>query len=243
MIPTDTSHRPIRSFVRREGRITPAQEHALKTLWERYGVDCAAEPVDGQLVFQTAQTLLDTARLFNRRAPVEVEIGCGNGDALLQMAAARPDHNFLGIEVYRPGVGKLLAGIEAAELDNVRVFHRDAVEVIRYCLGERSVHRIFVLFPDPWPKKRHHKRRLLQAPFVRMLAERLEPSGILAVATDWQPYAEFVMEVVSAESLLENVNGPGCFAAGPGERPLTKYERRGRKLGHEVFDIVMRRTR
>ncbi len=224
----ESNHRPVRSFVRREGRITPGQQRALRTLWPRYGVD-PDQPID-------------RSSLFGRSAPLEVEIGCGNGDALLDMAAARPEHDFIGIEVYRPGVGKLLAGIDALGLPNVRVSNTDAVAVITGQLANASVHRFLVLFPDPWPKKRHHKRRLLQGAFVRRLAERLEPDGELVVATDWQEYAEFVMDVVSAEPLLYNPFGARRFAPSHLSRPLTKYERRGQRLGHSVFDIVVRRV-
>jgi tRNA (guanine-N7-)-methyltransferase len=227
--PDAKHHPPVRSFVRREGRITPAQQRALSSLWPRYGFDADAP-------------LTDSMTLFGRHAPLEVEIGCGNGDALLSMAAERVDHDFIGIEVYRPGVGKLLAGIEGAGLENVRICNRDAVEVVRDCLPPESVTRILVLFPDPWPKKRHHKRRLLQPGFVRLLAERLLPGGELLIATDWREYAEFAMEAVSGEPLLRNVCGAGQFAPRPDTRPVTKFERRGQRLGHEVFDIVMRRV-
>jgi tRNA (guanine-N7-)-methyltransferase len=221
--------RPVRSFVRREGRITPAQQRALSSLWPRYGMD-ALPP------------LTDRAALFGRHAPLQVEIGCGNGDALLEMAAAQTEHDFIGIEVYRPGVGKLLAGIEKSGLGNVRICNHDAVEVMRDCLPPASLVRVLVLFPDPWPKKRHHKRRLLQGEFVHLIAECLEVGGELLIATDWRDYAEFAMQVVSSETLLRNAFGPGQFAPHSVTRPVTKFERRGRRLGHEVFDIVMRRT-
>lgn len=227
--PGNAHRRPLRSFVRREGRLTPAQQRALESLWPRYGVDCDATPFDRHT-------------LFGRTAPLEVEIGCGNGDALLEIAAARPEHDFIGIEVYRPGVGKLLSGIHAMELANVRVCSRDAVEVVRDCLAPASVTRFLVLFPDPWPKKRHHKRRLLKPDFVHMLAERLTPGGELLVATDWQDYAKFALESMSQEPLLRNTAGAGHCTSRPHARPVTKYERRGRRLGHRVFDIVMQRA-
>ncbi len=218
----------MRSFVRREGRITPGQQRALDTLWPRFGL--------------APDTVVDRQTLFGRVAPLEVEIGCGNGDALIEMASARPDHDFIGIEVYRPGVGKLLAGIEKAGLGNVRVSHLDAVHVVGHCLPVASVHRFLVLFPDPWPKKRHHKRRLLQAPFVRQLAERLAPGGELVIATDWADYAEFALDIVAAEPLLHNPHDADGFAPRSGVRPPTKYERRGVRLGHGVFDIVVKRS-
>ncbi len=216
----------MRSFVRREGRLTPGQQRALDTLWPRLGI--------------SAGPAIEPARLFGRSAPLEVEIGCGNGEALAQMATARPDHDFIGIEVYRPGLGKLLADIDELGLANVRLADRDAVEVVE-TLPAASVQRFWVLFPDPWPKKRHHKRRLLQAPFIAALASRLAVGGELVVATDWQPYAEFVVEVIEAEPALVNVHGRGGHAPDSGLRPLTKYERRGIRLGHDVFDIVARR--
>lgn len=225
MTPDTTRNRPVRSFVRREGRITAAQERALAELYPRYGID-VSRPVAGR------------ESLFGRHAPLELEIGCGNGDALLDMARERPEHDFIGIEVYRPGVGRLLAGIEAAGLDNVRVAMGDAVELLGGPLAALAMRRILVLFPDPWPKKRHHKRRLLQPPFVHLLAERLEDGGELVIATDSQDYAAFALDVVSREPLLVNPHGRGCFASRPDCRPATKYERRGQRLGHAVFDIV-----
>lgn len=225
MTPESPRNRPVRSFVRREGRITAAQERALTELYPRYGID-VSRPVAGR------------ESLFGRRAPLELEIGCGNGDALTEMARQRPDHDFIGIEVYRPGVGRLLAGIESAGLTNVRVGMGDAVELLGGPLATLTMRRILVLFPDPWPKKRHHKRRLLQPPFVQLLAERLEDGGELVIATDSEDYAGFVMDAVCHEPLLVNPHGRGCFAPRPDCRPATKYERRGRRLGHAVFDIV-----
>lgn len=209
--------------------MTPSQKRALDTLWPRYGLECH-------------EGFVDPHSVFGRVAPLEVEIGCGNGDALLEMATARPEHDFIGVEVYRPGVGKLLSGIEANGLGNVRIACRDAVELVRDCIAPASVSRFLVLFPDPWPKKRHHKRRLLQADFIHLLAETLAPGGELVIATDWRDYAEFAMAVVSAEPLLRNPYGTDHFAATSATRPPTKYERRGRSLGHEVFDIVAQRS-
>ena len=214
--------------MRREGRITPGQQRALENLWPRFGI----EP----------DSVIDPQALFGRRAPLEVEIGCGNGDALIEMASSRPDHDFIGIEVYRPGVGKLLAGLDAAGLANARVSHTDAVHVVDHCLPASSVHRFLVLFPDPWPKKRHHKRRLLQAPFVRLLAERLAPGGELVIATDWADYAEFALQIVTAEPLLRHAHGADGFSPRSEARPPTKYERRGERLGHDVFDIIAKRA-
>lgn len=217
--------RSSRSFVRREGRITSAQRHALDVLWPQYGLDGHGDAIDRVAV-------------FGRHAPLELEIGCGNGDALIEMATARPEHDFIGIEVYRPGVGKLLKGIAEAELDNVRIVNHDAVEFIGERIAPTSIKRVMVYFPDPWPKKRHHKRRLLNSSFIGLVAERLEPDEQLHIATDWQEYAEFIMQNVSQEPLLCNTCGTGNFAPRPSSRPLTRFEQRGQRLGHEVFDIV-----
>ncbi len=219
----------MRSFVRREGRITDAQKQALEDFWPQYGISYTGTPVH-------------LPELFGRNAPVELEIGCGNGDALLEMASARPDHDFIGIEVYRPGVGKLLRGAKSAELNNIRICSDDATDVVQRGIAESSLTRVMVFFPDPWPKKRHHKRRLLQPGFVHLLATRLIPGGKLHVATDWREYAEFVMETVCAEKLLRNRFGPRAFAPRPEQRPQTKYERRGQRLGHGVYDIIVERT-
>lgn len=217
----------VRSFARREGRITAAQKRALAELGPRYAV--TAKPIDRQ-------------GLFGRVAPLEVEIGFGDGAALVEMARARPAHDFIGVEVYRPGVGRLLLDLEREGLANVRVAALDAVEFAERYLEEESAHRIMAFFPDPWPKKRHHKRRLLQPGFVKLLARRLERGGELHVATDWADYAEFALRTLEQEQTLRNPHGRGSFAPRPCQRPLTKYERRGLALGHPVFDIVARRA-
>jgi tRNA (guanine-N7-)-methyltransferase len=227
---SDSDHpRAIRSFVTRSGRITPAQERALQELWPRYGVEPGATPLD-----------LDA--LFGRRARRVAEVGFGNGDNLLSLATARPADDFLGIEVHRPGVGRLLLQLEERGLGNVRVVCRDAVEVLERDLDGSCLDEILILFPDPWPKKRHHKRRLIQPPFVTLLAERLRDGGALRLATDWEPYAAEMLATLSAEARLRNVAAEGGFVPRPAERPATRFERRGERLGHQVWDLQFRRV-
>jgi len=225
-----TDHpRSIRSFVTRAGRITAAQQRALAELWPRYGIAFMSEP-------------LDPVGVFGRDAPRTIEIGFGNGENLLALAAAHPGRDFLGIEVHRPGVGRLLLGLEARALTNVRVICHDAVEVLEHQVAPQSVHEILILFPDPWPKKRHHKRRLLQRPFAELLARRLAPGGVLRLATDWQPYALEMLDVLGTVPDLHNLAADGAFVARPSERAPTRFERRGERLGHEVWDLAFRRS-
>ena len=221
--------RAIRSFVTRSGRITTAQERALQELWPRYGLELHAAPLD-----------LDA--LFGRRARRVAEIGFGNGDNLLALAASRPGEDFLGIEVHRPGVGRLLLQLEERALGNVRVVCRDAVEVLERYLGGPCLDEILILFPDPWPKKRHHKRRLIQPSFVTLLVQRLKDGGVLRLATDWEPYAMEMLAALSAEPQLRNVSSDGGFVTRPAERSPTRFERRGERLGHQVWDLEFRRT-
>jgi tRNA (guanine-N7-)-methyltransferase len=225
----NTEHpRSIRSFVIRAGRTTPAQQRALELLWPKYGLEF------------TRQTL-DARTMFGREAPRTLEIGFGNGENLAALAAARPECDFLGIEVHRPGVGRLLLALEAHALTNVRVICHDAVEVIGAQLPEGSLQEILVLFPDPWPKKRHHKRRLIQRDFAQLLASRLQQHGRLHLATDWQPYALEMLETLSGIAILENLSPDGTFVSRPSERAPTRFERRGERLGHEVWDLSFRR--
>lgn len=220
--------RGVRSYVRRQGRMTPGQQRAFAELMPRYGVVLGNAP-------------LDLPTLFGRSAPVTLEIGFGMGDALLEMAAAAPERDFLGVEVHRPGIGRLLAGLDAGSLTNVRVIEGDAVQVLERMLGDGVLDRVLLLFPDPWPKKRHHKRRLLQAAFVELAARRLAAGGLFHAATDWAPYAEQMREVLEACPQFENCAGPGAYSARPDYRPQTKFERRGVALGHAVFDLLYRR--
>ncbi|MGE5155096.1 MAG: tRNA (guanosine(46)-N7)-methyltransferase TrmB [Bdellovibrio bacteriovorus] len=226
-IPT---HRPVRSFVLRQGRMTAAQERAFAELWPRYGVEWSPG------------TLLDLAEVFGNRRPVVLEIGFGNGDSLAEMAAADPGRNWLGVEVHGPGVGHLLLQIERRQLTNLRVLRHDAVELLAQGLGPGSLDRAQLYFPDPWPKTRHHKRRILSPQFVALLGRVIRPGGVFHVATDWEPYAEQMLAVLeSPGGPFVNLAGAGCFAERPPERPLTRFERRGERLGHRVRDLVFRR--
>jgi len=221
--------RPIRSFVRREGRITKAQERALTELWPRYGVDAGDAP-------------LDLCALFGRKAPVHVEIGFGNGDVLAAMAARHPEYDYLGIEVHRPGIGALLRRLEAAGLGNARVMRADAKEVLARNIPDAALSAVNIFFPDPWPKKRHHKRRLIQPEFAELVRRKLQPGGMLHLATDWRDYAEQMLDVLSQTPGFENTAGAGAFAPRPSVRPPTRFEERGRRLGHEVYDLSFRRS-
>ena len=221
-------HRPIRSFVRREGRITPSQQRALHELWPRYGIEPGA-------------TLLNFTKVFEHSAPVVLEIGFGNGDSLCAMAATEPQKNFLGIEVHRPGVGKLLHSLAAGQVNNVRVLIDDAKDVLAGRIPDASLAAVQLFFPDPWPKTRHRKRRLLQPDFVELVGAKLEPGGKFYLATDVGDYAEQMLTVLTAAPGFENLAGAGGFAPRPDFRPLTKFERRGQRLGHAVWDLAFQR--
>jgi len=220
--------RTIRSFVRREGRMTRAQEQALARLWPRYGLE--------------AGCLLDLDACFGRQAPRTLEIGFGNGEALASLAQQEPGTDFLGIEVHRPGIGHLLLELERRELGNVRVISADAVQVLARCLPEASLDRVLLFFPDPWPKKRHHKRRIVQRDVVEQLARTLRPGGLLHLATDWEHYALHMLEVMGGTASFRNRAGPGNAAPRPDYRPVTKFEQRGRRLGHGVWDLLFERV-
>jgi tRNA (guanine-N7-)-methyltransferase len=227
---TEIEHpRAIRSFVTRAGRITEAQERALELLWPKYGVELTA----------TGVVELDT--LFGRNAPRTVEIGFGNGENLSKMAAAHPERDYLGIEVHRPGVGRLLLALEEQQLTNVRVICHDAVEVLTRQIPQHSLDEVVILFPDPWPKKRHHKRRLVQGAFVELLTRCLGPGGVVRMATDWQPYAQEMLATLTANPRLENLSAAGAYIPRPDERVATRFEKRGKRLGHEVWDLAFRR--
>jgi tRNA (guanine-N7-)-methyltransferase len=215
--------RHIRSFVLRQGRVSNAQRRAVDSLLPVFGIAYAAVRCD-----------LNAA--FNRSAPKFLEIGFGMGETTAQIAAEHPQNDYIGVEVHTPGVGGLLRLIEAQRLTNVRIVQHDAMEVVTHMIPEASLSGIHVFFPDPWPKKRHHKRRLLQPAFVTLLADRLQSGGYLHVATDWEEYASQILAVLSAEPRL--VNSVDGFAPRPDYRPLTKFESRGLKLGHGVWDIV-----
>lgn len=219
--------RPIRSFVLRQGRLTPAQQRALETGMPRFGVPYQPRPLDLDALFGRS----DSAKVL--------EIGFGMGDGTAAIAAAHPETDYLGIEVHAPGVGNLLKLIEAHGLTNLRLVQHDAVEVLTDMVADGALDGVHVFFPDPWHKKRHHKRRLIQAPFVTLLCRKMKVGAYLHVATDWQDYAEWVLDVLSAEPLLENT--ASGYAPRPAQRPLTKFEKRGLKLGHGVWDILFRR--
>jgi tRNA (guanine-N7-)-methyltransferase len=224
--PAPRRDRPIRSYVLRHGRMSPAQQRACDELLPRWGIAFQPSP-------------LDFTRVFGRRAPVTLEIGFGMGETTAAIAQAQPGTDFLGVEVHLPGVGALLKQVEARALSNVRVVRHDAVEVVDAMIAPASLAAIHVYFPDPWPKKRHHKRRLLTTDFVHRLAQRLASAGYLHVATDWAPYADEILATLAAEPLL--ANSAAGFAPPPPWRPQTKFEIRGRKLGHAVFDLVFER--
>ena len=221
--------RQIRSFVRREGRLTEGQQRALDELYPRFGIEPGAQP-------------LDFDAIFGRRAPRVLEIGFGNGESLAAMAKARPDWDYLGIEVHRPGVGHLLLQIEAEGLENLRVICGDAQQIVRHNIPDGSLHGLQLFFPDPWPKKRHHKRRIVQPEWVELIARKLGPGGFLHLATDWENYAEHMLAVLSASESLRNSAAPGQYAPGPAQRPVTKFETRGRRLGHGVWDLIFIRN-
>jgi len=220
--------RPIRSFVLRAGRLTEGQKRALDELWPVYRIDECKNQLDFEI-------------LFGNDHPVIMEIGFGNGDATWRMALAHPEENYLGVEVHRPGVGHLLLKLENNGISNVRIACEDAVELLRQRIPRGSLAGVRIYFPDPWPKKRHHKRRIIQAPFVELLAERIQPAGILHMVTDWEQYAEHMLEVMHNSRDFENLAPVGKACPKPEWRPATKYEKRGERLGHGVFDLVFRR--
>lgn len=222
-------HRSIRSFVRREGRITPAQQRALKDLWPRYGIEAGDAP-------------LDFAAIFGRRAPVILEIGFGNGDALVTEAAAHPENNYLGIEIHRPGIGNLLRRIESLEMNNVRVMRADAKEVLTAQISDASLAGFRVYFPDPWPKQRHRKRRLVQSEFAALAVRKLLPGGYIHLATDSKDYAEHMVSVLSRTPGLVESSGLDQFTIMIASRGQTRFEQRGRKLGNQIWDLVFQRS-
>jgi tRNA (guanine-N7-)-methyltransferase len=222
----NTSRRPIRSYVLRQGRVTDAQRRACETLLPRFGIPYSREP-------------LDFERIFGRAAPRVLEIGFGMGETTARIAAQHPEIDYLGTEVHTPGVGSLLNRIVELGLANVRVIQHDAVEVLRDMIAPAALDGVHVFFPDPWPKKRHHKRRLIQPPFVALLVSRIKAGAYVHVATDWEDYAQQIMEVLSDNPVL--VNTSDGFAPRPAWRPQTKFEARGLRLGHRVWDVVFRR--
>jgi tRNA (guanine-N7-)-methyltransferase len=216
--------RRIRSFTLRQGRVTEAQRKALETLWPIYGL-AEDQP-------------LEAGKVFGREAPLIVEIGFGNGETLAQMAANAPENDFLGIEVHRPGVGHLLLKLKERGLTNVRACCGDAVEILKHAIPDGSLSGVNVFFPDPWHKKRHRKRRLINPEFAELVADKLKPGGIFHAATDWEDYARQMLAVLENCKELGNAAGPGAFSERPDYRPLTKFELRGQRLGHGVRDLM-----
>ncbi len=219
---------PIRSFVLRQGRITPAQMRAFAEHWLRYGLEPVGAP-------------RDYATVFGRTAPLVMEIGFGNGEAICYSAQYEADKNFLGVEVHRPGVGRLLNTLANAHLENVRIFHEDAVEVLTQEIAPQALSEVRIYFPDPWPKQRHHKRRLIQPELVALIASRMKFGGLLHLATDWAEYAQQMLCVLKAAPRWRNVNDSDNFSKRPPWRIETHFERRGLRLGHEVWDLIYTR--
>jgi tRNA (guanine-N7-)-methyltransferase len=214
--------------VRREGRITRAQQHALDDLLPQYGL--------------SPDTPFDAAAVFGRNAPCTLEVGFGNGESLAIMGEQAPECDFIGIEVHRPGVGHLLIAIEEHRLSNIRVVCADAVTFISEQIQDQTLDRVLIYFPDPWPKKRHHKRRIVQTDFLDVIATRLKPGGLLHLATDWENYAAYMLETADAHPAFSNQSGAGQYHERPAWRPTTKFEQRGLRLGHNVWDLLYERT-
>ncbi|MCC1496222.1 tRNA (guanosine(46)-N7)-methyltransferase TrmB [Alcanivorax sp. 1008] len=217
--------RKVRSFVLREGRLTAGQQKALDSLWPRFGLERSGG-------------VLDAPGVFGRDAPRVLEVGYGMGHSLVQMATAEPDKDFIGIEVHRPGVGALLMAIEEAGVTNLRSYCDDAVDILEECIADASLARVQLYFPDPWHKKKHHKRRIVQSPWVQLVQRKLKPGGLLHMATDWQDYAGHMLVIMQAQTGWQNLAGDQNFAARPDWRPETKFERRGARLGHGVWDLL-----
>ncbi len=223
----DPTNRKIRSFVLRQGRLTPAQERAFASGWPAYGLEYQKETLDLNQTFGRAET------------QKVLEIGFGMGDATAKIAQTLPEYDFLAVEVHAPGVGALLKLIQETGIDNIRIIQHDAVEVLNNMLADDSLDGVHIFFPDPWHKKRHNKRRLIQAEFIKLLSSKLKVGAYIHVATDWQEYAQWVLEVLSAEKMLKNTAED--YAEKPSYRPLTKFETRGIKLGHGVWDLVFKK--
>ncbi len=221
--------RRIRSFVVRAGRMTEGQQRALDENWPNYGLELK----DG---------LINPTEVFGREAPLVLEIGFGMGDSLIEMARQAPEKNFIGIEVHPPGVGRLLSRAAEAGLTNIRVYCDDAVEVLEHCIPDASLETLQLFFPDPWHKKRHHKRRIVQPEFAQKIRQKLAIGGCFHMATDWENYAEHMMEVMSAAEGYRNRQGEGEYAPQPEWRPVTKFQMRGERLGHGVWDLMFERT-
>jgi len=226
---TETKRRAIRSFVRRAGRITHSQQRALDDLWPRYGASYTDE-------------LIAFDELFGTARPVVLEIGFGNGESLVELAAANPDRNFLGVDVHEPGIGHCLLKADEAGIENLRIIAHDAIDVLAHQVPPGSLSRLNLYFPDPWPKKRHHKRRIVQAAFLDLVADRLVDSGTLNIATDWANYAEHIDEVLSQSDRFMCIERREHDGDKPLDRPQTKFERRGLRKGHRICDWCFKKT-
>ncbi|MDP5152000.1 tRNA (guanosine(46)-N7)-methyltransferase TrmB [Rheinheimera baltica] len=224
----NTYMRKIRSFVLREGRLTKGQQHALDTYWQDYGLTYQANPL-----------ALDS--VFGRSNEKVLEIGFGMGKSLVEMAKAAPEKDFIGIEVHRPGVGACLSDAVNQQVKNLKVFEHDAVEILEHTIADNSLDTVQLFFPDPWHKKRHHKRRIVQAEFVQLLRRKLKPGGVFHMATDWENYAEHMLEVMQGASGFANMSADNSYVARPEHRPLTKFEQRGQRLGHGVWDLMFKK--
>ena len=236
-MPSDPPHRRIRSFVVRAGRLTAGQARALEALWPRYGIDFDVRAINPA----APPAPLNLNAIFGRAAPVTIEIGFGTGENLVALAAANPGRDYLGIEVHRPGVGRVLLMVQEAGLSNVRAICDDAAEVLRYGIARGALDELLVLFPDPWHKARHNKRRLIQSEFVRLVSERLRAGGCIRLATDWEPYALQMLEVLGTEPSLRNLGSEAGYVPRPAWRTATRFERRGERLGLGVWDLGFER--
>jgi tRNA (guanine-N7-)-methyltransferase len=217
----------IRSFIRRQGRATAGQKLAIENHWQKY---CLSPQQDA-----------DFSDIYQRSAPLIVEIGFGNGDSLANMAACNPEINYLGIEVHRPGVGHLLMLIEQLNLSNIRIYHHDAIEILEQKIPDQSLDGVHLFFPDPWQKRRHHKRRIVRPGFLALLNKKLVTGGYFHAATDWGEYAKYMLEIFTAEPSFINTSPNNGYCARPDYRPLTKFENRGLKMGHGVWDLIFRK--
>lgn len=217
----------IKSFIRRIGRMTTAQRQALESLWDKYSLD--------------HEKICDFTMIFGRSAPVVLEIGFGNGESLAKTAEDNPDIDYIGIEVHRPGVGNLMAQLERKGICNVRVFYHDAIEVLEKCIPEHSLSAVHLFFPDPWHKRKHHKRRIVRPSFIKLIAAKLTHGGYFHAATDWQHYAQHMLKILSVAEQFDNQSAEKNFCPRPVYRPLTKFEQRGLRLGHGVWDLIFKR--
>ncbi|MEQ1635688.1 MAG: tRNA (guanosine(46)-N7)-methyltransferase TrmB [Methylococcales bacterium] len=225
--PKPSATQRIRSFIRRQGRLTPGQQHALDHLWQAYGLDPTVN--------------YNFKEIFGRDADLILEIGFGNGESLLAMAIANPNLNYIGIEVHQPGIGHLMLKLHELNMTNIRIYNHDAVDILEQRITDNSLAGVQLFFPDPWHKTRHHKRRIVNPDFVKLLYRKLKAGGYFHAATDWQNYAEHMLAVLSAEPALTNTSLTSDYCARPDYRPLTKFENRGLRLGHGVWDLIFRK--